>query len=353
MIRGATGQVASGQMIDATTGGAFVGVVTCYVTVDGGIQAIGTIGSGISTAEGQGLYTYVPSAAETNGASVSFTFTGTGAVPATTTYEPLTVAQNAALQSASVNGSIALVSDLLTVALKRINVVQAGQVADGNDLRDAFDFANLWLDSMANERLIIPFVGRTAFTMTTAKGTPTNPYTVGLGGDINLAKPVFLDRLNFYDTSVTPVNEIKIPLLTNQAYQGIVAKTQTATYPICGYYSATYASGLGSLYVSPIPTSSTLVGVLYSPAAIQQFTSLTQTIVLPPGYKFFMQENLAVFFASTFRENLPVDPELKASAMATKRNIKAANVPMVDLSMPVGSLLQGSGGVSNIYTDGN
>lgn len=349
MIRNTTGQIAAGQVINATTGAAFAGTVTVYVTIDGGVQAIGSVGSGVCAAEGNGLFTYVPAQAETNGASISFTFVGTGAIPSTTTYDTITVAQNTALQSASVAGvSIALVSDLLTAALKRINVVQAGQTADGNDLKDAFDFANLWLDSMANERLMIPFISRNAFTLTTTKGTPSNPYTVGTGGDISIAKPVYLDRLNFYDTSVSPVNELPLDPLTDASYQGLVQKTLTGTYPIYWYYSPTYASGLGSLFVSPIPTSSTLIGVLYTPAAVQQFTSITQTLVLPPGYKFFMQENLAMFFASTFREGLPVDPELKESARATKRNIKAANVPMADLQMDPAALAQGRR--SNIYT---
>jgi hypothetical protein len=350
MIRNQSGQVATGEVVNATTGAGFVGAVTCYVTLDGIGPTLGSVGGGAASTGGQGVYIYHPSAAETNAASASFTFVGTGAVPSTTTYEPLTVAQNAALQSASINGSIALVSDLLTAVLKRINVVQGGQVATGDDLRDGFDFANLWLDSMANERLMIPFITRTAFTLTTSKGTPTNPYTVGLGGDINIAKPVFFEKLNYIDNSVTPANEIPIFMLTDQAYQGLVQKTLTSTYPIYGYYSPTYASGLGSLYVNPIPTSSTLTGVLYSPFAVQQFTSLTQTIVVPPGYKFFLQENLALFFSSTFRENLPADPGLVESARATKRNIKAMNLPMSDLAIDQGAMLPGHGYKSNIYT---
>ena len=242
-----------------------------------------------------------------------------------------------------------IVSELLTAALKRINVVQAGQVATGDDLRDAFRFANVWLDSMANERLMIPFVQRTTFPIMAGKGAPTDPYTVGLGGDISIPKPVFLDKLNYVDTAIPGGNEIPLFMLTDQAYQGLVAKTLTSTYPVYGYYSATYAAGLGSLYLHPIPTANTSIGVLYSPSALQQFTSLTQALILPPGYLFFLQENLAVFFASTFRENLPTDPGLIASARATKRNIKAMNVPMVDLAIDQGALF-GHGYKSNIFT---
>ena len=67
MIRNQAGQTIGAQMVNATTGAAFAGVVTVYVTLDAGTQAIGTVGSGICTSEGNGYYTYAPSAAETNG----------------------------------------------------------------------------------------------------------------------------------------------------------------------------------------------------------------------------------------------------------------------------------------------
>lgn len=70
-------------MVSATTGAAFSGTVTVYVTIDAGTQAIGTVGSGVCTYEGQSYHTYAPSQAETNGDLLAFTFTGTGAVPQT------------------------------------------------------------------------------------------------------------------------------------------------------------------------------------------------------------------------------------------------------------------------------
>jgi hypothetical protein len=90
MIKNRAGQVASRELISATDGSAFVGVVTVYVTIDAGTQTLGTVGSGIAIALGHGLYVYHPSQAETNGNSVSFTFIGAGAIPATITYDTLT-----------------------------------------------------------------------------------------------------------------------------------------------------------------------------------------------------------------------------------------------------------------------
>ncbi len=70
-------------MVSVDDGSAFTGTVTVYVTGDGGSQAIGTVGSGVCTHEGNGLHTYQPSQAETNYTHIAFTFVGTGAVPVT------------------------------------------------------------------------------------------------------------------------------------------------------------------------------------------------------------------------------------------------------------------------------
>ena len=83
MRKNVAGQKIGAQMVSATDGSAFTGSVTVYVTLDAGTQATGSVGSGACTHEGNGYHTYAPAQAETNGDLVAFTFTGTGAVPAT------------------------------------------------------------------------------------------------------------------------------------------------------------------------------------------------------------------------------------------------------------------------------
>lgn len=83
MKKNIASQVIGVQMVSATDGSAFTGSVTVYVTGDGGTQAVGSVGSGACTHEGNGFHTYVPAQAETNYDHVAFTFIGTGAVPAT------------------------------------------------------------------------------------------------------------------------------------------------------------------------------------------------------------------------------------------------------------------------------
>lgn len=83
MKKNTASQVVGAQMVSASDGSAFTGSVTCYVTGDGGTQAAGSVGFGACTHEGNGFHTYAPAQAETNYDHVAFTFTGTGAIPAT------------------------------------------------------------------------------------------------------------------------------------------------------------------------------------------------------------------------------------------------------------------------------
>ncbi|MCK5611929.1 hypothetical protein KAR91_59215 [Candidatus Pacearchaeota archaeon] len=76
-------QIIGAEMLTAADGSAFVDEVTCYFTIDGGTQTIGSVGIGICTYKGNGLHTYTPIAGETNGDHIAWTFIGTGAVPVT------------------------------------------------------------------------------------------------------------------------------------------------------------------------------------------------------------------------------------------------------------------------------
>jgi hypothetical protein len=70
-------------MINVATGAPFGGTVTAYVSKDGATEVVGTVGSGLCTAAGNGFYVYFPSQAETNATTVAFTLIGVNAVPHT------------------------------------------------------------------------------------------------------------------------------------------------------------------------------------------------------------------------------------------------------------------------------
>lgn len=83
MKKNVAGQKIGGHINSVIDGSAFSGSVTVYVTGDAGSQAVGSVGSGACTNEGNGYFTYAPAQAETNYDLVAFTFIGTNAVSAT------------------------------------------------------------------------------------------------------------------------------------------------------------------------------------------------------------------------------------------------------------------------------
>jgi hypothetical protein len=121
MRKNTASQVVGAQMVNAETGAAFTGSVTCYVTGDGGTQALGSVGSGACVHEGNGFHTYAPAQAETNYDHVAFTFIGTGAVPAS--MQVYTRIMSVAQETALARGATGLILGACEAASTTTNVV--------------------------------------------------------------------------------------------------------------------------------------------------------------------------------------------------------------------------------------
>jgi hypothetical protein len=89
MIKNLAGQKIGAEIVSAGDGSAFNDDVLVYVTKDGGTQIQGTESSGYATNVGNGYFVYAPSALETNGDLLAFTFVGVGAVPVTVQVYPV------------------------------------------------------------------------------------------------------------------------------------------------------------------------------------------------------------------------------------------------------------------------
>lgn len=84
MKKNVAGQKIGAHMINVSDGTDVTsGTTSVYVTLDAGTQAIGTVGSGAATHEGNGYWTYAPSQAETNGDLCAYTFVNAAALSAT------------------------------------------------------------------------------------------------------------------------------------------------------------------------------------------------------------------------------------------------------------------------------
>lgn len=222
-------------------------------------------------------------------------------------------------------------ADLFARALFDLKVYGAGQVLTADDAQLCLDTFNDWIDALQGE-------GQTVFTITRitwtiVNGTPS--YTIGIGATINAIRPtgpLVIPNIGFQDASVTPPYERLFGQpLSEDDYAAIPFKTLTAVYPNAAYYNPRFGStGFGLVSLFPIPTSSSLTGVIYTPSPVTEFTAITDTLSVPPGYRRFYRTNLAIELAAAFDAQIP--PQLIGAALESKANIKRANERLADLS---------------------
>lgn len=129
MKKNVAGQKVGAQLISAADGSAFTGSVTVYVTGDAGTQAVGSVGSGACTHEGNGYHTYAPAQAETNYDLIAFTFTGSGAIPQTVQVYTSFPQTTDNMDAAAVRAAVGLASANLDTQLAALPT--ADENADG------------------------------------------------------------------------------------------------------------------------------------------------------------------------------------------------------------------------------
>jgi hypothetical protein len=226
------------------------------------------------------------------------------------------------------------VTQLCTAALSRLGIPGVGQTPRQEDLDLAFDRLNQWIDALALESLTVSRLLRTTWTLTSATS-----YTIGTGATVNVARPVSpqaIKNCGYVDTSVTPNREYLFgPVLTEQAYQAIAQKTITATYPAQWYYDPSLTTG--TLKPWPVPTGSSLQGVVYTESAVSEFSALSDTVSVAPGWKRFLINGLAVELAPEFGKEL--DPAIVMTAREAKSAIKRGNERLSDLTLDVALLV--------------
>jgi hypothetical protein len=296
-----------------------------YVTGDGGTQAIGSVGGGACVAEGNGFFSYQPSAAECNYNIVAFTFVGTGAVPATTQVATITAAQAGALAATSSSGMTVVASDLIIAALKRIGVIAGTETPTADMEQDALVRLNTLVDSWHIQRGTIQGIRRFTYALVASQGGPTTPYLIGTGQQFNQARPVWIDRASIvFGTGATA---IELPLhmcLTPDEYTDLTMKDLESPIPTVFYYEGV---GSGAIYLWPVASSASQSIALYAPVAVSQFADYATTAyTLLPGYRLAIETNLALHLLPEYpRAGYAVDPLLVKLATESLAYVKRSN----------------------------
>ena len=230
--------------------------------------------------------------------------------------------------------------DLIKASLRDIGVLAAGETPAFDDSNDALSALNRLSDQWSAERLQMYTVTRETWTLVASQ----QQYTFGTGGDIT-TRPVYIENVNFIDTSQSPDAEYPLDRMTEQAWASIMYKAQTSDWPTVWYYNPVYP--LGTLDFWPVPTSGTLEGAVYYWTPAATFANLDTAVALPPGYERMIVKNLALEISPSY--GVQVHPQLAAQALDSVATVKRANKRIQDLSFDPGSLAGSQHRTYNIY----
>lgn len=340
MIRNQSGQVVNCEVIDLA-GLPFTGTVTVYVTIDAGAQAIGSVGLGLATLKGNGLYQYLPALAETNGADVEYTFIGAGAAPASKQCATLTLAQAQALQAATGPGVITA-RDLVTDALLELNIYDPSATISPEDAAYVLRKLNRILDNWNAERPAVYAEVFNSYTLTPA----LSPHTIGPSGTwVVTSRPVTIERVTLLLNST---NSPQVDICVRDAawYGGLTIPSLSTALPTDVYYAPEWPNG--KLYFYPVP-SSALAVVLWTRTILAKL-ALADAFTLPPGYQDALTLTLCEDIAPTYEKT--VAPSLAKKANEARDRIFSNNVEIPRLVTQDSGMPGGGRGGSGTYYSG-
>lgn len=230
--------------------------------------------------------------------------------------------------------------DLITLALKDIGALGVGQSISAEDTADALATLNMMLDAWQIERLMVYHLVDTAHQ---ANGSVS--YTVGLGGDFNVARPIKINAAyaRLASSGAGSAVDYRISMIdAREDYARISLKTLNS-FPEYAFYDSAFP--LGNLFLYPVPNSSYELHIV-TMDVLPQFPTAATTINLPPGYKAAIRYNLSVWIAGSYQIDAP--PSIQKLAASTKRSVKRANVQIPQITMPRGLMTKSR---YNIYSD--
>jgi len=182
--------------------------------------------------------------------------------------------------------------DYVKTALEKLGVIAAGETPATPDSDRVLALLNAYIDFLATDGLVIFSTVRSTHSLTAS----LNPHTIGSGGNINVVRPVRIDKAGIILSGGTA--ETPLDVITIHEYAAIVDKASEGA-PHSLYYDPAYPLGKINLYPEP-DTTHTLV--LYRDAPLHTTLPLLigTTITVPPAYQRMLENALTVEIGPLF-----------------------------------------------------
>lgn len=224
-------------------------------------------------------------------------------------------------------------SIIIAGALGLIGKVDPEETPGAQMMADGLRRLNLMMGTWGLQGLTIPASTRQVFPLVAGKGGPSNPYTMGPGGDFTVAaRPSALLSASVVLAASTPTVEVPLAPYTDEMYNAVAIKDLSNSLPTGYRYQPTFAGGLGTFILWPVPNTALNSVALYWLAELGLFASLTAAYDLPSGAEEAVEYNLAVRLAKVYMVPLATIPDVKEIAQSSLAAYRRSNVQMIDLS---------------------
>jgi hypothetical protein len=211
---------------------------------------------------------------------------------------------------------MASVSSTILRSMRLTGEKSRGGTLDANEQVECLAELNTFMESCYTERLLAPSIREDSVSLSAS----TRTLTVGPGGQFNITRPMKIIEPCFTRDSSGFDSPIKV--IDFYSYESLRLKSVGYTYPNALYYDQGFsATSTGKLYLYPLPIGG-LTLYINSWQQLGNFSTLSQQMLLPPGYQLFVESNFAIHLASGI---IPISPELAKIAKESKAAIKGLN----------------------------
>lgn len=165
-------------------------------------------------------------------------------------------------------------SSIINDGLQAIGNISPGETVKAEDANSAFLSLNRMLDSWSTDKLFVFQMFQESFPLTANIAN----YSIGPGGDFNTIRPTQITKAFLRVSDL----DYDIQIINDSGYANIGQKSTYAGYPQYLNYNPTLV--LGTINIWPFPQSNMRL-FIQSPKQLSKFVSLSDDVILAPGYE--------------------------------------------------------------------
>lgn len=215
-------------------------------------------------------------------------------------------------------------NSLIAASLRKVGRLESGGTPTTSEYADGLEEANRILQELSIS--IGPIYFETVDSVTWTGGSASR--TIGSGGNFNVSRPIQVIAAQYRDSNS---DDFDMLIVTHREYQSLLDKSFTGT-PDRLAYNPTNASGLGTLFIWPVPSSDATIRI----TSKKPFTAAaagTDDTALPPGYEPYITFELGARLGSEFGADLSAIQICQQKASNAYKMLVEANVDLPPMQM--------------------